>query len=84
MRRAGCRRGAKAVISSLHQLTRQRFDSLTEAPITRHVEQFVDDRLERCRIDMAPKGLSDLADRVVRCVHFGFGAPGYRHRRRVG
>jgi hypothetical protein len=44
-----------------HELARQRFSRFSEAPVTRHVEQLVDDLLQCRGIDVAPEGLRRLA-----------------------
>jgi hypothetical protein len=55
-----------------HQLVRQRFNRFPEAPVTWHIEQLVDDLLQRRRINVTPERLRNFPDRVV----------GRRHARR--
>jgi hypothetical protein len=54
-----------------HQLARQSFNRFPEAPVTRHVEQLVDDLLQRRRINVTPEGLRNFPDRVVGGWHAG-------------
>src|SRR5438034_8626170 len=56
-----------------HQLARQRFNRFSEAPVTWHIEQLVDDLLQRRRINVTPERLCNFPDRVV----------GRRHAREI-
>ncbi len=56
-----------------HQLARQRFNRFPEAPVTWHIEQLVDDLLQRRRINVTPERLRNFPDRVV----------GRRHAREI-
>ena len=52
-------------ISSPHQLARQLLDSGPEVSVARHIEQLIDNLLQRFRIDMASESLRNLANGVV-------------------
>src|SRR5947207_6416023 len=56
-----------------HQLARPRFNPFPESPVTWHIEQLVDDLLQRRRINVTPEGLRNFPDRVV----------GRRHTREI-
>jgi len=52
-------------MSAPHQLARQRFDRIPEALVAGYVEQFIDDLLQRRRINVTPERLCNFPDRVV-------------------
>src|SRR5205085_748324 len=52
-------------ISAPHQLASQRFNRVPEALVAGHVEQFIDDLLQRRRLNMTPEGLCNFRDRIV-------------------